>query len=575
MPRALSLHPSALSPSEFKTFVPELYKIAGFESAGANVNAEEELNEELLGKAVVGVRELRGWLMGRLEASLDFGVIDQILRFFSPELAPSDVLSSGQFFAALRLVSHAQASKDVDPELVFIQWEPFQILDRRSPSPQARPFHSPKNSISLTRRASGSNPFTRSPSQHSVDRRPLDDEASLGNQSAPAHITRSTFATPPHPPPPASAITSPSLNPFHSKARTTISSPAATPPLPPRKESKPLLPPPRHSSILTGSSSSIASPNVLTSPPSKPPKHPRHVPSPLMQQSLTAARTAKLQLEADKSMQRERQLEVISRTGERRETSPPKPPSHPSYSRPPPPSSISSSSNSSQSLSQSGAYFQTPSPFRTTTHPPSSPPKLPHLPLVSPFDSPPLPPLPTGPRPSRSKSLEQPSTPPPSAEHTEDVTPLPPPPRRKRPESAQIFPSGFAASTDPPPYSSSIGSNQSGNVAALSRHLSLSAAHARHPPNPLNKSNIQKTLTRIQSRAEHARDSLLPQTRTSRDGADERLFDRSEGYEGLPDDSSSDDGLEDVEGLRHGVGNKERDTLKMPVGGDEGWRRIG
>lgn len=138
MPRALSLHPSALSPSEFKTFVPELYKIAGFESAGANVNVEEELNEELLGKAVVGVRELRGWLMGRLEATLDFGVIDQvrlfvhilcirlmisfqILRFFSPELAPSDVLSSGQFFAALRLVSHAQASKEVDPELVFIQ----------------------------------------------------------------------------------------------------------------------------------------------------------------------------------------------------------------------------------------------------------------------------------------------------------------------------------------------------------------------------------------------------------------------------------------------------------------------
>ncbi|RDX45415.1 hypothetical protein OH76DRAFT_1007157 [Lentinus brumalis] len=45
----------------------------------------------------------------------------QILRLFSPDLGPTDVLTGGQFFAALRLVSHVLGGKEMDPSLVFIQ----------------------------------------------------------------------------------------------------------------------------------------------------------------------------------------------------------------------------------------------------------------------------------------------------------------------------------------------------------------------------------------------------------------------------------------------------------------------
>lgn len=45
----------------------------------------------------------------------------QILRLFSPDLGPADVLTGGQFFAALRLVSHVLGGKEMDPSLVFIQ----------------------------------------------------------------------------------------------------------------------------------------------------------------------------------------------------------------------------------------------------------------------------------------------------------------------------------------------------------------------------------------------------------------------------------------------------------------------
>ena len=45
----------------------------------------------------------------------------QILRLFSPDLGPADVLTGGQFFAALRLVSHVLSGKEMDPSLVFIQ----------------------------------------------------------------------------------------------------------------------------------------------------------------------------------------------------------------------------------------------------------------------------------------------------------------------------------------------------------------------------------------------------------------------------------------------------------------------
>lgn len=47
----------------------------------------------------------------------------QILKLFHPGLGQSDVLTGGQFFAALRLVVHAEAGEGFDKGLAFVQGE--------------------------------------------------------------------------------------------------------------------------------------------------------------------------------------------------------------------------------------------------------------------------------------------------------------------------------------------------------------------------------------------------------------------------------------------------------------------
>ena len=50
-----------------------------------------------------------------------FVFLFQILRLFYPQLAPSDSLTAGQFYAVLRLIVHVQNGKEVDESLVFSQ----------------------------------------------------------------------------------------------------------------------------------------------------------------------------------------------------------------------------------------------------------------------------------------------------------------------------------------------------------------------------------------------------------------------------------------------------------------------
>lgn len=56
----------------------------------------------------------------------------QILRLFSPALAQTDTLSSGQILAAFRLVVHVENGKDIDRGLVFTQgafkFVPFKLF---------------------------------------------------------------------------------------------------------------------------------------------------------------------------------------------------------------------------------------------------------------------------------------------------------------------------------------------------------------------------------------------------------------------------------------------------------------
>ncbi|RDX39832.1 hypothetical protein OH76DRAFT_1562308 [Lentinus brumalis] len=110
MSRPLTLHVSALNDAEYTTYTNSIHDIVEADAAHAPD----------YDKLAVGVREARAWLRGRYPA-LAPSTLDSILRLFSPDLGPADVLTGGQFFAALRLVSHILGGREMDPSLVFIQ----------------------------------------------------------------------------------------------------------------------------------------------------------------------------------------------------------------------------------------------------------------------------------------------------------------------------------------------------------------------------------------------------------------------------------------------------------------------
>ncbi|KAG6868083.1 hypothetical protein C0993_007760 [Termitomyces sp. T159_Od127] len=126
--RPLTLHASALSNEEY-----ELYT-AGLKDLDDDLDTATHDDTYYEGMQI-GVREVRGWMRGKY-AHLQPG----ILRFFAPGLANTDVLTGGQFFAALRLVVHAEQGKDVDRSLGFVQAHP-------APPTVAPPIspHSPHN----------------------------------------------------------------------------------------------------------------------------------------------------------------------------------------------------------------------------------------------------------------------------------------------------------------------------------------------------------------------------------------------------------------------------------------------
>ncbi|KAJ7478268.1 hypothetical protein FB451DRAFT_1452585 [Mycena latifolia] len=118
--RRLSLHPSALSDAEHALFTASLADLA--DNAGDWAHAS------------VSVREARAWLRGRY-ASLPAGTVDEILRLF----APAATLDGGAFFAALRLVLHAQAGRGVERSLAFVQ-APVPASAAPNALPPANPF---------------------------------------------------------------------------------------------------------------------------------------------------------------------------------------------------------------------------------------------------------------------------------------------------------------------------------------------------------------------------------------------------------------------------------------------------
>ena len=118
--RPLTLHASALTDSEYT-----LYTTALLDLAGEDPN-EHPHDDSYYAALAVSAREARAWIRGRYTA-LAPAQVDAVLKLFCPNLAPADTLSGGQFFAALRLVTHIRHGKPLDGSLVFVQGESLRF----------------------------------------------------------------------------------------------------------------------------------------------------------------------------------------------------------------------------------------------------------------------------------------------------------------------------------------------------------------------------------------------------------------------------------------------------------------
>ncbi|KAJ7187046.1 hypothetical protein C8R46DRAFT_1024991 [Mycena filopes] len=103
--RPLSLPSSALNEAEHALFTANLASLLD----GDSDDSEPETQQ-------LNLRETRAWMRGRYPG-IPATTIDQILALFPSK----DTIEGGEFFAALRLVLHVQAGKDIDRDLAFDQ----------------------------------------------------------------------------------------------------------------------------------------------------------------------------------------------------------------------------------------------------------------------------------------------------------------------------------------------------------------------------------------------------------------------------------------------------------------------
>ncbi|KAH7925060.1 hypothetical protein BV22DRAFT_1119794 [Leucogyrophana mollusca] len=524
--RPLTLHVSALNDAEYKMYTESLNDLT--------VTGDDDLrnpvhDDAYYDRMIVGVREARAWLRGRY-SDLPVSDIDSILKFFSPNMLHSDCLTGGQFFAALRLVIHAQGGKGVDRTLVFVQTHPpTKTLDPpRPPSPAKRqaPYQVPPSHPDCPRQRPTSS-SSSSPDTNPFTRRSLEQsKLPLENPDAPP-------ICPPRLPPKISH------NPFLMRDKHNGAEPyergrdAKSPPLIPRKPAPLTVPVRRASSALPPSA------HPVTYPPSAPPRvptKPSHITSQLMKQSLEASKQGQSMKRVEDQLDKERILQVLKSTSSSssdssrtRSLSPSKQPYKdypasgsddapvvpPLPRRRTPRSPPSSSSGSTPSLDQVASATVAPfSPSLINAYRPalpsrdsttsnaqsfvtvdSSPPtvasSLPappthpdRRPSNDTFDSA-SGPFAASPRVSRSKSMH----------HSTTTTPPLPPPRRRRPESVQLSP--VSSSTEVPTPSTLPPTHaRTASYQGLSRHLSLSRETDTSPI-----ANLQRTFTSLQQKA--------------------------------------------------------------------------
>ncbi|KAJ7187050.1 hypothetical protein C8R46DRAFT_1342260 [Mycena filopes] len=123
MPRPLSLHSSALNNTEYTLFKADLASLT--DEYSDNPEAQQ-----------LSILETRGWIRGRYPA-IPAPIIAQILALFPS----NDTIDGGEFFAALRLVLHVEAGRDVNRALVFVQVHPQYATIVSTPPVLARAEH--------------------------------------------------------------------------------------------------------------------------------------------------------------------------------------------------------------------------------------------------------------------------------------------------------------------------------------------------------------------------------------------------------------------------------------------------
>ncbi|KDR78854.1 hypothetical protein GALMADRAFT_137846 [Galerina marginata CBS 339.88] len=369
--RRLALHASALSDAEYEVYTACLRDLVDEDThfdgkgKGSNEKAGELEDDAYFERMHVGVREARAWLRGRY-AGVGTGAIDAILRLFSPTLAHGDTLSGSEFFAALRLVTHADNGNDgggVDRSLAFVQAVPSQKPSRSTPSasqpssPAKRPVQLPPPMPSRrTYTESSIAPSSSSSTARAPDSMPHDHYYS--HQQPPLHPSQRTESFKSVSVSGSGSVTGAStshsaFNPFVPRAPRSEDG-SRLPPLPPRKPPPP-IPPPRNNSshrvdrslspskfaatplpaLVSASpsgagessqpypnqnpyASTSANPypnsNPHPSPHPKPPPPvppPKHVTSTLMKQSLHASKVAQTMKRAEAQLEKERVMQVL------------------------------------------------------------------------------------------------------------------------------------------------------------------------------------------------------------------------------------------------------------------------
>ncbi|KZV66280.1 hypothetical protein PENSPDRAFT_689153 [Peniophora sp. CONT] len=615
MQRPLSLHVSALSEEEYRSFTNSFYDLLGDNA---------HLDDDAFNKETVSLREARAWLRGRY-ADMQVASVDEALRLFAPDGGKDAVLSGGQFFALLRVIMHMREGQKLDRKLAFDQVhlpksvpvtrKSFDAPPRHPAPPRSR---QPSANSVFDAPTSDNNPFHNLPQDPPPPVPPLHPDVRLGTVSAPSAISD----TPPQP------TKHHSNNPFVSVSRSktihTTTRPSvinidkAPPSLPPRK-APPVIPPRTNAPLVPASATASSS---KPAPPPVAPKLP-HLTSSLMKQSLLASRAAQDAKRAEEERNSTRVFQVLkSSTGSTGSASPPKlgsrsssssderqaRPKLPPRRQPSPPPSAASVYSFEQVASASLPDGR--SPFR---RPPTPPGRVIRSPSTSPSrpttDSAPRPPPRQPPRhpdsnKEKSENGDLPSTTPPrlgrsKSMHQTTPPPLPPPSRRKRPESVQVlsnsprqdvFSDAHAAPFPPPPPLLSA-RHPSFKAAAehSARHSSFSGASPssqtnRHARQQSVEEGAQAALNQFRG----AFAGLAPKIDAARYKAEAGLSRRgyvpgmnkrrTEGAQRLVDSDEEEEdggvaGPSVIEEEEDGLGSaRSRDDMKWPAG--DGWRSL-